>query len=113
MKLRYLVPGALFVGMALACGGGSSEPEPPSEKADAKALCKAIGESGETDAETDAALAAAPVTTDWGTSMAASLQEGDGITPEAQKAFVDKIKETKASEESLDCSLIEAFWGEM
>ena len=43
--------------------------------------------------------------------MQTDLQAGDGPTDAVQKAFVAKIKETKASEGSLDCSLIEGFWG--
>jgi hypothetical protein len=110
MKIRHIIAATAIAGIALACGG---EPEPPSEGKDAKALCKAFlsEEAGDADSTTDAAVAAATVETDWGKSMQTDLQAGDGPTEAVQKAFVAKIKETKASEGSLDCSLIEGFWG--
>ncbi|MED5371313.1 MAG: hypothetical protein VX899_09880 [Myxococcota bacterium] len=113
MKIRHVLFATVLGGLALACSGGESTPEPPSEKADAKALCAAFlsEDAGDDDASIDASVAGATVTTEWGKKMQTDLQAGDGPSTEVQKAFVDKIKETKASEESLDCSLIESFWG--
>ena len=110
MKIRHLIAATALIGIALACGG---EPEPPSEGKDAKALCKAFlsEEAGDADTTTDLAVAAASVETDWGRTMQADLMVGDGPTDAVQKAFVGKIKETKASDGSLDCALIEGFWG--
>lgn len=109
-----------FGSFILACGGGSEDVNvnytAPSvavstEKSDAIALCLALTESGETDAETDAAISAAAVGTDWGRTTAAELVKGDGLQEPAMDVLVAKIRETGANEDSLDCALIEGFWG--
>ncbi len=99
------------MGLTLACGGG--EPAAPSELEDTKDLCEAILESDEGDAATDAAINGLTLGTDWGKGMQASLTAGDEMAPEAMDALVAKIKETKASDGSLDCTLIEGLWGAM
>lgn len=100
--------------LVLACSGGTSEdvtvaPE-ATEKQDAIALCLALTESGETDAETDAAIAAAPMGTDWGRQTAELLVQGDELQEPAMDLLVAKIRETGANDESIDCALIEGFW---
>jgi hypothetical protein len=125
VKIRTLIGGAALVAMALACGGGEVEdisidvpaavdaPEASgssAEKSDVEALCVAITESGETDAETDAALADAKVTTDKGKALAVSLQEGDVLPDAPMDELIDWIRATGAQESSLDCALIEGLW---
>ena len=101
---------ALGLGVLVACG--SSEPEPPSEKADAKALCKAIGDCEDCDdAAQDQALAALTPGTEWGKSAVTELSAGGEIGPDARKMLVGKIKETQPG--GLDCTLIEAVWSEL
>ncbi|MCP4808748.1 MAG: hypothetical protein GY913_16135 [Proteobacteria bacterium] len=102
-----------FGSFILACGGGSEDVAPveATEKSDAIALCLALTESGETDAETDAAISAAAVGTDWGRTTAAELVKGEGLQEPAMDVLVAKIRETGANEDSLDCALIEGFWG--
>ena len=102
-----------FGSLILACGGPSDDVTPvvSTEKDDAIALCLALTESGETDAETDAAIAAAAVGTEWGRKTAADLVDGDGLQEPAMDVLVAKIRETGANDDSLDCALIEGFWG--
>jgi len=127
VKIRTIVGGAALVGFALACGGGEvedisidvpevAEVEAPAaagdagEKSDVEAICVAITESGETDAETDAALASASVSTDKGKALAAKLQEGDVLPDDGMDELIEWIRATGAQESSLDCALIEGLW---
>ena len=126
MKIRTVIGGAALVAMALACGGGDVEdiqidvpdvdveaPAAPAgdagEASDVKAICVAITESGETDAETDAALAAASVSTEKGKALAAALQEGDVLPDAGMDELIEWIRATNAQEDSLDCALIEGL----
>lgn len=111
MSKKILLPAAALIGFTLACGSG--EPPPPSELEDTKDLCEAILESDEGDAATDAAINGLTLGTPWGQDMQGKLTAGDEMAPEAMDALVAKIKETKASDESLDCTLIEGLWGAM
>ena len=127
MKIRTVMGGAALVAMALACGGGevedieidvpaATEDAPKEaagssdEKSDVEAICVAITESGETDAETDAALAGAKVSTEKGKALAAALQEGDTLPDAPMDELIEWIRATGAQESSLDCALIEGLW---
>lgn len=111
-----LVLAIAFGSLFLACGGGTEDVSvspkvEQTEKGDAIALCLALTESGETDGETDAAIEAASMGTDWGRSTAQALVQGDGLQEPAMDTLVAKIRETGANDDSLDCALIEGFWG--